>query len=203
MVGALVAHDRDAGRLGGLDVGRRRPLVDGADDRHGGARALGGDGVERLDGVVALPVLGHLEHPVEADGAVEAPGARRLVREHPAHAEPGDADGLHLEQVGGRHQVGQQRPVVDRGDGAQPLLERHVLPPRPRLHRRDRPAVVVREPLRVLVEQRPQPHDVRDQHQAPRSAPTRRRASDSTGVPDGSVVRITSTGRGCWTRRGG
>ena len=49
VVGALVAHDRDAGGLGRLDVGGRCPLVDGADDRHRRAGAVGGDGVERLD----------------------------------------------------------------------------------------------------------------------------------------------------------
>ena len=42
VVGALVAHDRDAGRLGRRDVVGRCPLVDRADDGHGRAGALGG-----------------------------------------------------------------------------------------------------------------------------------------------------------------
>ena len=70
VVGALVADHGDAGGLGGLDVGGRGPLVDGADDRHGRGRhrrrvtASSGSIVS-----LALPVLGHLEHPVEAHRA--------------------------------------------------------------------------------------------------------------------------------------
>ena len=47
-------------------------------------------GVERLARLRAAPVLGHADHPVERDRAVEATGGRGLERVHPAHAEPED-----------------------------------------------------------------------------------------------------------------
>ena len=209
VVGALVAHDGDAGRLGRLDVGRRRPLVDGADDGHGRAGArrpcTASSGSMRA---VALPVVGHLEHPVEADRPVEAPGAGGLEREHPAHAEPGDADRLDLEQVGGRHQVGEERPVVDRGHRRR-AAPRAACPPAPATAPPPPPPSRCSSASRCACSsnsgRNPMMSGISTSPAGRAAEPSDGTGAPRPGVPDGSVACrcVTSTGRGCWTRRGG
>ena len=193
VVGALVADHRDARCLSRLDVGGRRPLVGRADDRHGRAGAGSGD---RRRAARRLPsprqCSGHADHPVERDGPVEAPGAGGLEREHAAHAEPGDAHGLHA-------RAGRRRPRGRRGRrrrrSCPPSASRSSsgsrLPARPRLDGDHGPAVLVRESLDVVVEQRSQPDDVGDEHEASRRRRAIRRGERSRpGSRRRACVRI-------------
>ncbi len=51
-----------------------------------------GSEVERLGQLGIPPRLGHADHPVERDGAIETAGRRGLEGVHAAHAEPDDRD---------------------------------------------------------------------------------------------------------------
>ena len=194
VVGALVAHDGDAGRLGRghvrrrVSTGRRCRRWPSPDRRSGGRTASSGS-----IGALALPVIRHLEHPVERHGPVKASGAHGLQREHAAHAEARDAD--RRRPRAGRPPRRRRRGTPDRRSCRPAAADRRAAGPRARAtaRRRPRPSRCSsasrwawssnsgRSPMMSGISTNP-----RDGARPSAGVAT------STGVPEGSVLRMSA-----------
>ena len=127
-------------------------------------------GVERLGLAGAPPLLGHADHPVERrppGRSGRSPAA--LSAYMPPMQKPRTRDRARMPVASAAgDEVADLAVVVERADRRQALLERQVLAAGERLGRARPPSRSRRPGARhMVVEQRPQPHDVGAQRPAP------------------------------------